>query len=220
VRLAWLWLATAVACAEPPPSSSSYPVLIRALSEEGDAMADVPVASNATVLGKTDADGVLLVAVQGQEGADVSFTPRCPPGSKALGAPPELKLRTLAGGARPEVEVTCGRDKRTAALLVSAPGYAGLPILLHDREIGRTDASGTAHLVLTGDPSTPMRVVLDTRGLPSVTPASPHRDLQIGSRDDIVVFAPELAEVKKPKKHKVRVKKLAPPKIIRPEKLR
>jgi hypothetical protein len=215
-----LLLSTALACEEATPTAKHYPLLIRAASEDGEPMAELPIVSNATVLGRTDVDGVLLVDVQGQEGLDMTFSPRCPTGSRALGTPPSLKLRTLGSGARPEVEVSCGRDKRTAALLVSAPGYPGLPVLVHDREVGRTDASGTAHVLLTGDPTTPMRVVLDTHTLPAVMPASPHRDLQIGSRDDIVVFAPELTLKKPERKKTVRVKKAAPPQIIRPEKLR
>jgi len=211
-----------VACEEPGPVVASYPVLIRAASEDGEPLVGIPIVSRSTVIGRSDETGALLVQMQGQEGLDVSFTAQCPAGSKPIGVPPTLRLRTLGGGARPEVEVSCGRDKRTAALLVSAPGFAGLPVLVHDREVGRTDATGTAHLLLQGDPSTPLRVVLDTRSLPNVVPPSPHRDLQIGSRDDIVVFAPELAEAKPPEKKKKhhRVKKEEPPRILRPEKLR
>jgi hypothetical protein len=224
----WMTLATplavvfALGCEEPPPAVQSYPLIVRAASEDGDPLAGVPIVVNATVLGVTDGEGVLMLQMQGQEGLDVSFAPKCPAGSRPIGAPPSLKLRTLSGAARPEVEVTCGRDKRTAALLVSAPGFADLPVLVHDREVGRTDATGTAHLLLQGDPSTPLRVVLDTHSLPNVVPPSPHRDLQIGTRDDIVVFAPELAEAKKPEKKqkKQRVKKPEPVKIFRPEKLR
>jgi len=208
-------------CEDPAPVVSTFPVLVRAASEDGDPLVDVPIVSRSTVIGRTDTAGTLLAQMQGQEGLDVSFAAQCPAGSKPIGTPPSLRLRTLGGGARPEVEVTCGRDKRTAALLVSAPGFGGLPVLVHDREVGRTDVTGTAHLLLQGDPSTPLRVVLDTHSLPDVVPPSPHRDLQIGSRDDIVVFAPELAQAKKPeKKKKHRVKKVEAPRILRPEKLR
>jgi len=107
-----------------------------------------------------------------------------------------------------------------AAAIVSAPGFANLPVLVHDREVARTDATGTAHAILEGSPSTPMRVVLDTSSMPRVIPPSPHQDVQIGRRDDIVVFAPELTDVKPPPAKKRVVKKAKPPPVIRPEKLR
>lgn len=215
-----LALAAVHGCDTPPPAATLYAVMIRAATEDGDPLASVDITARDQVVGQTDKNGALLARLSGEEGADVSFSPSCPAGSRPLGTPPSLRLRTLSAEARPEVEVTCGRDKRTAALLVSAPGFGGLPILVHDREIGRTDSSGTAHVLLQGEPATPLRVVLDTRSLPNVVPASPHRDLQIGTRDDLVVFAPELAETKRPERKRRHEKKAPSTLVYRPEKLR
>jgi len=212
------------ACETPPPAPRLYPVLIRAASEDGDALAKIEIVSRDKVIGKTDSEGVLFTKLQGEEGMDFTFTPRCPQGAKPMGAAPAIRLRTLGAQARPEVEVTCGRDQRIAALLVSTPGFEGLPVLVHDRQVGRTDATGTAHVLLQGDPSTPLRVVLDTSSVPDVQPASPHRDLQIGTRDEIIVFAPALTRPPKklePKKKKhVAEAPPPPPVVLRPERLR
>jgi hypothetical protein len=211
---------TAAACAEQRAETQTYPVLVRALSDDGDPLADLEIEVSGVVVGRTGADGSQLLQMAGNEGAQLLFEPRCPGGSNSRGEAPALRLRTLAGGPPPEVEVVCGRDKRMAALVVNTQGFGNLPVLVHDREVARTDETGTAHVLLEGTPSTPMRVVLDTSSLPRVVPPSPHQDVQIGKRDTIVVFAPELAEIREPEKKKRRVKKEKPPVVIRPEKLR
>jgi len=74
---------------------------------------------------------------------------------------------------------------------------------------------------LEGDPATPLRVVLDTTSRPRVLPVSPHKDIQLASRDEIVVFAPELNELPPPPPPRRRKKKEEPPPpVIRPERLR
>jgi hypothetical protein len=211
---------SAVACGEQRPEAHTYPVLVRALSDDGDPLADLEIEVSGALVGRTGADGSRLLRMAGQEGAQLLFEPRCPAGSHSRGEAPALRLRTLAGGPPPEVEVVCGRDKRMAALVVNTQGFGNLPVLVHDREVARTDATGTAHVLLEGSPSTPMRVVLDTSSLPRVVPPSPHQDLQIGKRDAIVVFAPELTEIREPEKKKRKVKKQKAPAVIRPEKLR
>lgn len=208
-------------CGDSAQSERTYPVSLHTLDEDGEPLASVELLASGTSVGHSDERGVLTVRIKGREGGQVTFEPRCPAGSKAQGQPASLRLRTLGDGPPPEVELTCERSKRMAALIVSAPGFGGLPVMVHNRELARTDYSGTAHVLLEGDPSTPLRVVLNTESRPKVVPPSPHKDLQIGSHDDIVVFAPELTEVRDPpppKKH--RVKKEKPPPVIRPEKLR
>jgi hypothetical protein len=208
-------------CGGQAQTERTYEVSLRTLDEDGEVLANVELLVSGTSVGHSDANGVLVVRTKGREGSQVTFEPRCPLGSKAQGQPASLRLRTLGDGPPPEVELTCERVKRMAALIVSAPGFGGLPVMVHNRELGRTDYSGTAHVLLEGDPGAPLRVVLNTESRPKVVPPSPHKDLQIGSRDDIVVFAPELSEIRDPpppKKH--RVKKEKPPPVIRPEKLR
>lgn len=215
-------LASVGACALEQEASAPerYPVQLRALSEEGEPLEGVEMLVSGQLLGATDARGRLLVQLPGQEGRQVTFEARCPKGSDRRGEPGSLRLRKLSGPP-PEVELTCGRSKRVAALIVSAPGFADLPVLSHDREVARTDASGTAHVLLEGEPSTPLRVVLDTGARPRVIPPSPHKDIQIAARDEIVVFAPELTELPPPPPPRKRKKKEeAPPPVIRPERLR
>jgi hypothetical protein len=213
-------LAMVASCDGPQAEQVSvYPVLVRSVSEEGEPLPGVQVLSGGSPLGITGPEATLSVQLQGREGVELSFEPRCPPGSKPLGEPATLRLRTLGNGPAPEVELGCGRDKRMAALIVSAPGFADLPVLVHDRVVARTDVSGTAHLLLEGDQNTPLRVLIDTAARPRIVPASPHKDVHIGSRDEIVVFTPGLVEPPVPvkKKHVKKVK--APPPTYRPEKL-
>jgi hypothetical protein len=198
----------------------SYPLVFRSLDEDGEPLPGVQVLAGGERLGTTGADSALSVRLTGREGMAVDFDLRCPAGTRPHGDKASLRLRTLEGPP-PEIELVCGRDKRMAALIVSAPGFADLPVLLHDREVARTDASGTAHFLVEGEPHMPMRVVLDTGSRPRLVPAFPHKDFQIGARDEIVVFTPALVEAPLLEKKKVvkKAKAPPPPPIYRPEKL-
>jgi hypothetical protein len=202
-----------------------YAVTFRSLSDDGEPLANVAIGDNGHPLGLTNERGVLHARLEGSDGEERVFTVGCPQGYSHAEERVALQLRTLNGASGEhgsELEVRCRPDRRMAALLVSAPGFAGLPILVHGREVGRTDASGVAHLALRGEPRTPMRVVLDTSSRPRVTPTSPHKDVRIGDRDEIVVFSPGLTEVDPPKPrrhHKKEEVVVEPPKPIRPEQL-
>jgi hypothetical protein len=202
----------------------AYRVSIHSQTEDGDPLPKVEILSAGKRLGITNDKGVLQAVLRGREGDERTFEVKCPQGFRAPEERPAIQLRSLRHVEGSELNVRCLPDKRMAALLVSAPGFAGLPILVHGHEVGRTDASGIAHLALRGEPRTPMRVVLDTSARPRVTPASPHKDVRIGTRDEIVVFAPELAEPEPPKP-KVRKEKKTEkeepvaPAVLRPEKL-
>jgi hypothetical protein len=205
--------------------ADTYPVVVRSATEDGEPLAKVEVLTRGKRMGFTDEKGELRGTLKGREGEERTFDIKCPDGFRAPEERPTLQLRTLQNVEASELSVQCVPDKRMAALLVSAPGFGGLPILLHGREVGRTDTSGIAHLALRGEPRTPMRVVLDTSARPRITPPSPHKDVRIGARDEIVVFAPELTEPDPPKP-KIKVRKeskkeepVAAPVIARPEKL-
>jgi hypothetical protein len=219
-RAAFLCLIVA-ACDTPQAEQTRvYPVAFRSSNDDGEPLPGVQLLTGGELLGSTGPEAMLNTRLNGHEGMEVAFEVRCPQGSRPQGEPPALRLRTLDGPPT-EVHVTCGRDKRMAALIVSAPGFPGLPVLVHDREVARTDTGGTAHLLLEGEPKLPLRVVLDTASRPRIVPASPHKDVQIGARDTIVVFTPELVEPPVPAKKKAvkKTKAAPPPPIYRPEKL-
>jgi hypothetical protein len=198
-----------------------YSVTFRSVSDDGEVLAKVGILDNGQALGITDPQGVLHAKLQGRDGEERLFTVKCPDGYRGGEERVALQLRTL-GENGSELEVRCYPDRRMAALLVNAPGFAGLPVLVHGHEVGRTDAQGIAHLALRGEPRTPMRVVLDTSSRPRVTPPSPHKDVRIGDRDEIVVFSPGLTEVEPPKPKRVHKKQavvVEPPKPVRPEQL-
>ena len=204
-----------------------YPVTFVALTEEGDAIPGVAIGSAGAALGSTDTHGRLQAQLQGVEGQAKHFTVACPAGFRSMGDQrPTLRLRSHTGGASAATEMTvrCQSNERLAAVLVNAPGFVGLPVLLHGREVARTDAHGTAHIALRGEPRTPMRVTIDTSSRPRVIPASPHKDVRLGARDEVVLFAPELSEPSPPKPKVHRKPKVEeapqPPAPLKPEELR
>ena len=212
---------------EPQRAMRQYPVTFNATTEDGELLADVTITTGHTNLGSTDQKGRLRALLKGFEGQEQKFEVTCPTGySSSEADAPAIQLRSHTGGssAASEVVVRCHAEQRLAAVLVSTPGLEGLPVLVHGREVARTDAFGTAHVALTGLPQTPMRVMIDTSSRPRITPASPHKDVRLSGRDEIVVFAPELVEVAPPKpkvKRKVKEKEPEPPPVVvKPEELR
>lgn len=204
-----------------------YPVTFNATTEDGELLAGVTISTGHANLGVTDSKGKLRALLRGFEGQELRFEVACPTGFSANEADsPAIQLRSHTGGssAASELMVRCHAEQRLAAVLVSTPGFEGLPVLVHGREVARTDAYGTAHVALTGLPQTPMRVLVDTSSRPRITPASPHKDVRLTNRDEIVVFAPELVEVPPPKpkvKRKVKEKEPErPPVVVKPEELR
>jgi hypothetical protein len=181
------------------PELLRVPLVVDAFSDEDLRLAGVAISIDGKPFGTTDEHGRLLGELTGSQDDERLVSAECPSGFRAQGdaAPTRVRLRDLAAtqcsGAN--LEVRCTRVTRLAALLVMAPGMSGLPILVDGTEVARTDTHGTAHLTLSGTPESSLRVVLDTRERPRLTPASPHQDVVLSARDEIVMFAPRLAEL-------------------------
>lgn len=199
----------------------AFPLTISAQTDEGEPLPGVEMILLGRSLGKTNPEGKLRGVLRGFEGDSREFEVKCPTGFQSPKQPAAIQLRTVQGGASAEgseLSVVCGADKRVAALVVRANGFADLPVLVHGREVGRTDATGTAHVLLKSTPGQDMRVLLDTRAYPYVVPANPHKDVRIPNRDDVILFSAELKENRPEPKRKV--VKAAKPETFRPERVR
>jgi hypothetical protein len=176
-----------------------FSVTIDARDERGESLPELVIASAGAAVGRTDAQGRMRLGIRGRENSLLQLEPRCPSGYRATAAQSELRLP-----ARSEVPlvfaVTCARENRVAALLVNAPGFADLPVLVAERVVARTNEAGSAHVLLEGAPGTQLRVVLDTSTRPKVAPRSPERTFTIGSDDTIELFDPALSEDRKKKR--------------------
>lgn len=188
VVIAFLMLSSA--CGAPEPGR--FPVRFVAGSGEA-AVEDVSIAVGSSVLGRTDARGVLDVSLVGREGQTLALSASCPEGYRAGGAIPPLvlrQLRTVDAHRRAErlhIAVPCLPEARTAMLVVRADGEAELPVIVDGREVARTDASGLAHVELTYAPYTTFEVVLRTDDRPELSPRNPARELTVPDAERIFV---------------------------------
>ncbi|MBS2015312.1 MAG: hypothetical protein JST00_20665 [Deltaproteobacteria bacterium] len=149
----------ASACKNPPPPPTK--IAVRVTTTRGAPVEGAEIVLGATVLARSDARGAATVDVAGREGDSFELETRCPAPLKAPKAPLVVRRLTIGGG---DVEhaVRCEETRRTLAIVVRAEGGPDLPILYLGKEIGRTDASGAAHVKLELDVRDRVELTLDT----------------------------------------------------------
>jgi hypothetical protein len=195
-----------VACAPPAAQQHDYELLVRVDSDPGEGLWNVPIYQGGGRVGVTGADGSARVKLLGGEGERTSLRAECPGTHVGPNEPTVVVLRSYQGQGLPEVAISCPPRTRKLAVVVKAKNGADLPIVHHGKTIGRTDASGTAHLLLKGPPGDAFEVSLDTSSRPDLIPKDPGGRFVIASRDEAVLFDPEL-EIERappPRRHHVR----------------
>jgi hypothetical protein len=88
----------------------------------------------------------------------------------------------------PEYAVSCPPKNRSIVVAVRAEGGPNLPVLYLGREVARTDASGSAHVLLKLEPGEQFSLTLNTGDDKLVRPQSPVASFAVGNRDDVMLF--------------------------------
>jgi len=192
IPFALLVATLAFGCEEERPEP---PFRVTFLAEsDGEPLAATRIIADGNVIGETGRRGLLRVDLRGREGQAVSVNAQCPEGFRPPAQLPLLTLRRFRGldpaTAERGIEMTieCPPGERVAALVVRAGGQPDLPVLMRGREIGRTDASGAAHLVFRMRPNTSFRVQLDTSQREDLRPQNPGQTFAVPDNDEILVF--------------------------------
>lgn len=140
---------------------------------------------------QTDAQGVAQLLLPGNDGTQFQVTVQCPPGTTGPTAPIPVTLRTLeladqAAAQRGIVQsVQCTPNERTLGVVVRTEGQSNVPIFWQNREVGRTDQGGVAHLTFRVRPQTPVQLELRTAELPNLRPENPRQTFVVADADDI-----------------------------------
>jgi hypothetical protein len=189
-----LSLATALAgsllwgCAPAQPVSS-YRIAFRVQSDPGRPLAKARISFEGRVAAVSDERGLARLSVSGSEGGNVNLTVECPDGYRSPSAAISAVLRRANESDRDaEYAVSCPPVFRTVVIAVRADRGVNLPILQLGREIGRTDGSGAAHVVLKSPPEESLELTLDTSANPALRPHNPTTRFRVGQSDDILVF--------------------------------
>lgn len=200
----------------PPPPTQRFETILRVTSDDEEPLPRAQFAVNDHPFGVTGPNGTLSVVLRGTEGQLARLTLTCPLGYSAPEALPPLRLTTVRrpGEATPQpltLDAVCTRDTRRVGLVVrSLPGTA-LPVLVDGKPITTTDPDGNAHVLLEVDRSQrALTVRLDTSKRTDLMPQNPERRFELNGRDNVLYFAPELQEPKRPVARRSAPKKHVP----------
>jgi hypothetical protein len=174
-------------CAPAAPHVFTQDAVIR-VESEGGPVAGAEVSSGGKVMSKTLDDGRVQLRMNGREGDVFHVEVGCPEGYRPTGAHEfELLVRRAEDGRSPELTARCSRTRRRALVAVRANNGAELPILHLGKEVGRTDKSGAATVVMDVMPGEDVELVLDTRGKKKIHPQNPVLSFRCADHEDVFV---------------------------------
>ena len=191
-RAACLAIALAACNAPPPPPLQ---VAVRVHGDPGAPIANAVVQYGGQTIAKTDANGAAKLTLRGNEGESFDVTVACPPGFQSPQQAISIVLRRLADpGKTPEYDVACPPTTRALVVAVRADKGRGVPVVYLGREIGRTDASGAATVLLRVPPHETFDLTLATtdRSAEQLGPQNPVATFTAADRDDVFVVRPAL----------------------------
>lgn len=143
-------------------------------------------------LATTDTTGHARLALRGAEGDNVELSVRCPARFQSPGEPLVVSLRRFScAGCAPHFSATCSPLVRTVVVGIRADNGAHLPVVHLGKEVGRTDASGAAHVLLLAKPGEQVSLSLDTTSDPKTPrrrPENPTLTFVAKDSDDFVTL--------------------------------
>jgi len=162
-------------------------------SDPGVPLEGVRIAVDGKRVGASSATGMLRASIASQLGSLVRIEHDCPEGYRDPVEPTTLRLhdnRSLRESTLPTMEIAlrCPPSKRIAVIVVRAQNGAGLPVLLNDRIVGRTNAAGVAHVSTVTAPGSELNVRLDTSMQPLLAPRNPTRLLTVPDSHELFVI--------------------------------
>lgn len=148
-------------------------------------------------IGASNGRGMLRLDVPGTDGQRFPIFAQCPAGFRPAEGARTLQLVRFASD-HPrhrefgvEMKIECPPVERLAAVIVKAGKLANVPVMRNGREVGRTDASGVAHIGFRAKPGERFKFVLDTsaRRYRRVRPANPESRLyKMPDRNELFVW--------------------------------
>jgi hypothetical protein len=192
VLVAGVFLAACKAPSPPPPQQFAFPVF----GDPGDPLAGAQVRTLGNVLATSSPDGVATFALDGRDGDTFDVAVECPSGYRSPTAPTTVTVHRLASTDRiAEYDVSCPPTTRTVVVAVKGERGHRLPVRQLGQEIGHTDASGVATVVLRTGPQEQVDLTLDTSDPENadLRPQNPAASFVVGNKDEIFVFDPHFA---------------------------
>ncbi len=181
------------ACKDPEAEAARQPFAADVLitTDPGRGMLGAELVAAGRTLAMTDASGRARLSLVGAEGDAVEIAVRCPAGFQS---PPEtigMSLHRLAPDSRvPTFAARCAPMTRTVVVGIRADNGANLPVTYLGKEVGRTDAWGAAHVVLSVKANETVTLGLDTSAAGTkpvrLRPENPTLTFVAQDKDDFV----------------------------------
>lgn len=166
-----------------------YEINVRVHGDPDETLAGARLMHGKTLLGVSGADGIVRIQATGKEGERIHLHLVCPEGHASPSEPLGIVLRRPAERHRiPEYSGSCAPLTRKLVVAVRLDRGANIPVRYLGRELGRTDASGAAHVMLESTPAQDVELLLDTSDQPRLRPKNPTARFRIGTRDELVVL--------------------------------
>lgn len=182
-------LALLSACSSAVPVARSIRVHVQ--DDEGRALAAVSVEIDGLASIKTGPDGFARISLAPDGPPRARIGVSCPAGHREL--PPRHIPRAVTGGcAKLELSFSCRPLQRKLTVVVHAPGAQGLWVRADGEPLGRIEADGTLHAMVSREPETELRLMIDT-GVRPLLPRNPTHELRVADRDELVVFEQPLS---------------------------
>jgi len=184
--------------AKPP---APFQVRVRVTGDVGHPLAGATVLRDTKELGATQADGSLLLSLNGTEGEAVDLTIRCPQNYESPKRPVSVTLVRFVDLSKvPEYSAACAALERRVVVAVRAVNGANLPVKYLGNTVARTDVAGAAHFELAVRPNEPFAVTIDTteKGSDRLKPQNPSREFNVGAFEGIILFNQVFVQEKKP----------------------
>jgi hypothetical protein len=189
---------TACVAVKPPQYAQRANITVRSEETRGPVQG-ASIRVNGQSVGATTSEGIVEVRVSGIAGEKFHVELACPEGYK----PPtpdseDIFVTPTLNGPPPQLLFHCESATRKVVVDVRAENGPRLPVRYLGREIGVTDAHGTARVTVDSAPGDTFELVLDTTGAKTLHPQSPALSFRVGSSSSAFVFAQKFT-MEKPK---------------------
>jgi hypothetical protein len=176
---------------------SAFPVVIVARSDAQKPLSGVEIGLGKKIVGKTDGAGEVRLELRGNEGNTVLLSVRCPETFASPDKPITVGLRQLSPGSPPPTfETACVPLVRKVVVGLRAENGPNLPIMRLNQLVGRTDAQGTAHVMLQAAPDEQVVLTLDTSNSPQLRPQNPTLTFVARDRDELLLLEQKFSVLK------------------------
>lgn len=195
------WVALAIAlwgCTPQPPPV--YEVVIRVTSDRDKPVKGAIISNDGKKVGTSGEDGAALLRLRGTEGEAFLFSVQCPAEYESPTKPIQVALRKMVDSTkRPEYQAACPPSTRTVVVAVRAENGANVPVMYLGKEVGRTDDSGAAHVLLQLKPNESFELVLNTsdKAYERLRPQNPVATFVVKGQDDVFAFDQKFSLEKK-----------------------